>query len=319
MPDRVLTVRFYGAMKRKLRGDPWLNGLVPLTAIVGGIQGLTLGKDGTALWNHRGRLVLARVRKSAPAYQHLVFYRLRHDDLPDKINQISGAIDALDLDVNEALAEPTEIVMFVNGAVGHLVNGHAPGAGLCAAYIEEKTGVDLVFSPLVRRDVLDQIREDDQVSVVDIRVATGEVEQLGKASTSLAAAGRSAVNAPGTGSIELIYRPQPGAKEQFWDTWFSVIRQLVRTADPGTLQKVKVTRHDDTLDRTDDVDFLNAKITQAAEVAVPAGRRNVTPDVAEAAIVGAYNSLESDILEALSRAQDRGEGTEVDEGDDEDG
>lgn len=312
MAERVVTVRFYVGMKRKVRGPAWPTPTLPVNLIAERVDALTIGPDGTAFWNHRGRLVLGRVRKRTKEYVHIVFYRLRADELPDTLNFSDGQVHELDLEENEALAEPTEMLFFTNGVIGHLANHFGPGSGLCAAYTEEKTGIDMVMGALIRDDVLAQLREDDQVQAVTIRVASANVEQLGRAARSLVAAGQSAANAAGTGSVEMIYRARKGQKDRFWQTWWPRVRRIA-ALEPGTVEKLKAVRRDDTLHRDEEVDLLTARITRSTPIAITTGRRNIDPAIAEAAIVDAYNAEEPAILRALEMATDVGEGTEDEE------
>jgi len=310
MAQRVATVRFYVGLKRLRRGAPWPSDLLPVDAVVTGLSSLTRGADGTELFPYQETHIVGRVRDVTTDYAHLVFYRLRKFGIPETYDAI-GNVEVLDLDRDKSLAEPTEMLFFRNGVIGHLVNMHGPGAASAARYIEAKTGIDIVMAALLREDVLSQIRADDEVSQVVIRVASSNVEQLGKAARNMVDAGRSAATSPGTGSIELIYRPERGQKDRFWSTWYPRVRRLVGQADPGTLEKAVIVRRDD-LGRDDAVDFLTARITEQVLVEINDTTRNVVPRTAESAIASAYNADRADIEEALSLLTTENVGNEED-------
>jgi hypothetical protein len=309
--DRVATVRFYVGLKRLRRSPPWPTDTLPVDAIVTGLQALTRGAGGTELLAHQDGQLVGRVRTVTEHYAHLVFYRVRKSGYPETFDDTTGDVAVLNLDSNKSLAEPTEMLFFQSGVIGHLVNLHGPGAASSARYIEEKTGIDLVMAALLREDVLGQIRSDDEVSQVVIRVASSNVEQLGKAAANMVDAGLSASTSPGTGSIELVYRAERGQKDRFWSTWYPRVRRLVQTADPGTLERAVVVRRDD-LGRDDAVDFLTARITEQVLVVIDEQTRNVVPRTAESAIASAYNADRAAIEEAVSLVLAANVGNEAD-------
>lgn len=311
MSTRVATVRFYTGLKRLKTSPPWPTRQLPVDAVAKGLRGLTRGAGGTEAFAFDGGTLVGRLRKKTPHYAHLVFYRVRKGGYPDTFDDSTGDVAPLDLDMNKSLAEPTEMLFFMNGVIGQLVNMHGPGASSCARYVEAKTGIDFVMAPLLRDDVLEQIREDDEVSLVAVRVASSNVEQLGKAASTMRDAGLSAADAPGTGSIELIYRPAHGDKERFWDTWLPRLRRLLTRADPGTLEKVEVRRRNE-LGRDEYIDFLASRISAQVEVEISEYTLNVVPDIAETAIASAYNADRIAIEAALQllTAMDIGEDDE---------
>jgi hypothetical protein len=258
---------------------------------------------------HDGTLV-GRVRSARPKYAHLVFYRIRKSGYPDTFDDATGTVELLDLDSSKSLAEPTEMLFFRNGVIGHLVNIHGPGGSSSARYVEEKTGIDFIMAALLRGDVLNQIRQDDEVSQVILRVASSNVEQLGKAARNMVNTGRSAADAPGTGSIELTYRAERGQKDRFWSTWNPRIRRLVATADPGTLEKAVAIRRNEELGTDEAVDFLSSRITEQVQVEVSDRTRNVVPETAEATIAAAYNSALTEIEAALILLSEADKGEE---------
>lgn len=79
---------------------------------------------------------------------HLVFYRIRSDNLPQLRHGSTGDIENLDLAAEDALAEPTELLLMRSGLVVHLVHREGPPMSTAWSYVEQKTGVDAVMAAL---------------------------------------------------------------------------------------------------------------------------------------------------------------------------
>lgn len=296
---KLVHIRFYVGAKRLRRGAPWPNEILPVDHLVDQLKQLDRGVNGNEQFFHNGRVVIGDVRSVTDHYAHLVFHRIRQDNLPYLRRGATGEIEDLDLDEDDALAESTEMLFFRNGVIAHAVNRDGPGSILSAMYLEEKTGVDVVMASLLRADALAQLREDDEVPAVTIKVVSGNWRQLGGEGDSLREAARAAATAPGTGSIEMIFRAEHGKKERFWDTWRPRLTRLVAGAEPGTIEKLKVQRNDADDHQAELVDLLEAKITATRQVEVQSRSRRLRPAAAEMAMVEAYNTEQAGILAAV--------------------
>jgi hypothetical protein len=195
------------------------------------------------------------------------------------------------------------MLFFFNGVIVHAFNKNGPGSIHSAMYLEEKTGVDVVMTSLLRADALRQLHQNDEVQAVTIRVAAANWEELTPGGQSLRDAAKSAADAPGTGSIELWYRAAKGQKETFWDGWLPRIQRLVAGAAPGSIEKLKARRIDADDHHAEMVDLLNAKICTTRRVEILQPSRHLLPDAAEAAMVQAYNAEQAAILEAVDALQ----------------
>jgi hypothetical protein len=299
--ERTVTIRFYMGAKRHRSTPPWPGGIVPVDRLVDGLKQLDRGVRGNDEYEWAGKVVIGHVRDETEDYAHLVFHRIRQDNLPSMRRGATGEIEDLDLDEDDALAEPTEMLFFKNGVIAHAVNRDGPGSLLAARYLEDKTDVDIVMVPLLRPDALSQLREDDEVQAVTMKVASGDWHQLeDEADThGLRDLARGMVAAPGTGSIELIFRPERGQRDEFWRTWRP---RLLRVAASRWAEKLKV-RRSESDDRAEMVDLLEAKLAVSTPVAVQQRSRRLVPRAAERAMVMAYNHDQHQILAAVRELQ----------------
>lgn len=292
MTTRVMNVRFYGAAKR-LSPDPWAGGLLPVDEIEAGLAALNPPNDAIVV---NGQTIVGRVRSSHADYAHVVFYRIRDDLLPALRNSVTGDIEELLIDDEDALAEATEVLLCRNGLVVQLVNRDGPGITTISIYIEKATGVDAVMVALVHDDALEQLGQSPDLSAVKIRAARGSAEELGRGHASLREAGLSADRAPGTKSVELIYRAEPGRRERFRDTWMPRIRRLA--GEPG-IERLTVFAYDEEARRTDEIDLLLDKITTRAFVELTSDNRYITADAALVALLDAYDAMRYAVSPAL--------------------
>lgn len=292
MTTRTMTARFFGAAKRMSK-DPWPGCLPPLDEVGDGIDALHPPDDLVELPLYT---VVGRVRAKLDDYLHLVFYRIRQDVLPSLRDASTGDIDTLDLDGDSDLAEATEVLMFKSGLVVQLVNRDGPGINAIARYIEEVSGVDIDMVALINDDALAQLGKHPELQMVRIRAASGSEEQLAQGHESLRGAGESADRAPGTKSVELLYRAEPAAHDTFSTTWMPRLTKLL--GRPG-IERVAVTAFNANAGMYEEKDLLQDRITTKAFVELTTDNRHITEEAARDALLTAYNGMAAVVDPAL--------------------
>jgi hypothetical protein len=297
MTTRTTKVRFFGAAKR-LTKDPWPDCLPPVTKIASDVAALTAPDDLISVGQYT---IVGRLRSSHTDYAHLVFYRIRNDVLPSLRDATTGAIEAWDLDQDSDLAEATEVLLLRSGLVLQLVNRDGPGIGSIAKYIERVSTVDIDMVALLHDDPLAQLGAHPEIQMVKIRAASGSAAELAQGHASLREAGRSADRAPGTKSIEMIYRAETGQKDRFSGTWMPRIRRLL--GRPG-IERITVTQYDDDAKAAEEIDLLQDRITATAHVELTNDNRYITAGAAREALLTAYQGMKDVVDPALGALLD---------------
>lgn len=107
----------------------------------------------------------------------LRFFRLREgDDLPHKMDiaRMTSPVDVLD---GEAITDWTHVVIWPDGYAAHDPHRDAPSLVRLAVYLRDTVAQRVRFLPLFDRDLLDQLRELDELRAVELRLAKPDALQ----------------------------------------------------------------------------------------------------------------------------------------------
>jgi hypothetical protein len=131
---------------------------------------------------------------------------VRRNDLPDVESR--GRLEGLNLPANAGLFEDTHFVLFHPQMIlGMEFNFFGPRTGRLSEYLLGKCQglVDEVeFTPILRQDVRERLREIGEVSLVEIAIRRDEIALTGRLHASLRSAFDAAREVAGDGDFEIL-------------------------------------------------------------------------------------------------------------------
>jgi hypothetical protein len=212
-----------------------------------------------------------------------------------------GKLTNLVLRPTAGLAEQIHIRFFADSVAGADFNHFGPRVTRFGQFITATTGSPVAFEPLLRANVLKELDQLDEVTLIELKVDASFARGIRRHDRFLGDAISSAGRAAGGGVVQLKLSParfsrghlqRPGILQ-----WLSRI-----AADPDSTEHVHVFRvagRDG--DNELDVNLLRDKLVyRAAIVTVDDRHRVLDTEAAYAAIGHAYNELKDEINAAAS-------------------
>lgn len=281
-------------------GRPTPLDLAPLTRVRGPLRFSTSERyqdlgDGTVLgvWVDRqtgpGQLRVASIRRSG---------------LP--LVEQDGQLSALNIGARAGLYEAAHVCLFPNNIVGMEFNFYGPRVSRLANFLyltNPGACPRFVLDPLLRQDVVSQLRRLQALKVVDLQVRSSYASSLAQADESLGSAFQAAAEAGGAQTVRVVLAPEPYGRARLADRVKRFVQSVASRTDlRENAVNFTVKGWDEQTGALEAVDLLRDELVSTKRIVRLDGRsRAVDQSAAYAAVNQAYTELRED-LEAAAAA-----------------
>ncbi len=216
-----------------------------------------------------------------------------------------GNLRGLALADTAGLFEPIHVCFFPNNLVGVVYNFYGPRPSRISAYLRRVApGVCPSFElePLIRRDVLDQLRRLQWLKVMELQARTSYAEQLALADRDLGSAFEAAGRFGESEVVQLILRPEPHQRRRLHARVRQAVMELAQRGDlRENALKFVVEGYDEETERIEAIDILKGHLVSVKKIVCLDGRTRALDDsAAYRAIDEAYNEMRADLEMAAS-------------------
>jgi hypothetical protein len=227
---------------------------------------------------------------------HVSASTVRRDNLP--LRERDGHTSALPLDERDNLAEPTHCVFFESNIVGVVRSLATPGHLKASSVLSKKTGIDLIFVPMLRPEIEAMVVGAGAVSSIELRIAGSSFDaQAATAGDPVEAVHRlTSQFSGGTEATVKISAPRNKAEQWRLKDW--VVRHLESFGDNRTVRAAKVQLLDQDGERQL-VDLLNDQITQSVTMNTQSVTRHPDAEEIREAIIAAFNANRDLLLRSI--------------------
>lgn len=230
----------------------------------------------------------------------LRFVRVRRTGLPSLLDR--GTLGPLGIAAEAGLAEEIHMVFFGNNIVGSDFNFFGPRASTLAYYFEEKADTKVKLEPLLALNAADRVDRLKDVTLFDLRIRPGFVDQVRDMDDDLGAAFQAASNAGQAFDVQLVLRPRPHSRAAIGDRILGFVRRAAR--HPRIREEAtefKVRGFDSSIGRPSVIDVLSDRlVTQKRMIRQDVRSRAVIAESAYTAIQEAYSELREELAAAIS-------------------
>lgn len=219
----------------------------------------------------------------------------------------SGVLTDLNIPLSAGLVEQVHVVFFPNRIVGSEFNFHGPRLSRLSSYFSDKArGIvpPVVFEPLIRRDVTEQLDRLTDVRLFQLRIRKSYAEGIVRIDDSLGAAFQAAAQVSDADEIEITLSPKRFSRNGIGQKMIRIAKSLIGLRGiHEESQKFHVKGFDPQSQKTELVDLLSDKLIVRKQI-IRHGERSRALDSASAysAIESAYNEVreELEILRGVS-------------------
>lgn len=235
----------------------------------------------------------------------LVLGTIRRRDLPQV--EEAGRLSRLSIPGTSGLLEPAHLVFFPANIVGLVFNFYGPRMSRLSEYLAEKAPGDsssVKFVPLLKQDVLEQLRRLGDVRVLRLRIRASFVETVRQANEDLGQAFDAALRAGQADEAEVILQMDGRSQRTLTDRLLSGIVKLARhRRTRSEAEKFIVRGLDEEIGRVETIDVLRDQfVVQKQIVRLDERSRSVDPESAFEAVIEAYGTIKEQ-LEAAAAAE----------------
>lgn len=230
-----------------------------------------------------------------------IFRAIRRSGLPQV--ERGGELEDLNIPTAAGLAEAIHVVFFDHNIVGADFNFYGPRMSRLGPYLEEKAGSDEVdFEPLLRHDIIEQVRRLSDVRLVRLRVNQAGAEIARQADESLFDALGAGLRAGQAEEAEIVLRMAPHSRRPLGGNVLRTVKRLVRMPQlREATSAFTVKGFDPEHGRVEEIDVLRDHFVVAKQVVRMTSRgRAIVASSAFQAIHEAYDELRPALREAAS-------------------
>jgi hypothetical protein len=253
--------------------------------------------DGSAYLDEEETVTCAWLDRPHP-HPRLRVADIRRQDLPQL--ELGGALGPLAIDQRAGLAEQVHVTFYDNNIAGSDFNFYGPRMSRVARYLRGKAGIpEISFDYLVRRDIVHQLDQLQDIRLFQLRIAPSHVDEIGRLDDSVADMFRSAVAFGDPGRVEVILRPVPYSREPLSGRVREALRAL--TGRRETLEAADVFKTSGRVadGRIRNLDLLKDELVAEREIRrLGDGSRALDRDSVYTAIDSAYEELRADLENA---------------------
>lgn len=232
-----------------------------------------------------------------------IFRAVRRAGLPQV--ERAGELEDLNIPAAAGIAEAIHVVFFDHNIVGADFNFYGPRMSRLGPYLELKTSSDEVdFEPLLRQDIIAQVRRLTDVRLVRLRVNPAGAAIAREADRSLFDALNAGLRAGQAEEAEIVLRMAPHSRRALGGNILRAVKQLVRVPQlRESTSAFSVKGFDPEHGRVEDIDVLRDHFVVAKQVVrmTPRGRAVVATSAFQA-IQEAYQELGPALRDAASVA-----------------
>jgi hypothetical protein len=240
---------------------------------------------------------------SGTGRERLILGTIRRSGLPQV--EHSGRLLPLTIPATQGLAEAIHVVFFPHGIVGSEFNFYGPRISRLGHYLEHKANglvPAVVFEPLLRRDVLEQLRQLRDLRVVRLRIRASFADTVRAADRSLGDAFAAAAAAGQPEEVELMLKMDGRSGRSLADRLVAPIRRLAgddrlrMEASHFSVRGLAAETH-----RVEEIDILRDHFIASKQIVrVNARSRALDHSAAYEAIIEAHRELRDQLEEAAT-------------------
>ena len=242
--------------------------------------------------------VLCGIPSNGDAFS-LRFCRIRRVGLP-QLERL-GKIQELDIDADTGLLEPTHVVFFEGNIAGIEYNHYGPRASRLGPYLDKKVlheDPSIVFYPLLRRDISEQLDDLTELRVFEFRIRPSYIGAVRQADSSLADALEANWRiVDDTDSLQVILKPSKYGRRSALNKLLVPIKMLLRQHDLyENVSQFKVRGYRNDTGRVETIDLLSNYVVASKTLLRQSRRgRSLESHSVLGAIREAYIQLKDDI------------------------
>ena len=274
------------------------------------VAGLPFTPDGRYLVAADGSTLCCWVdRRTSP--QRVRIGNIRRSELPE-VEEL-GNLAPLDIPASSGLVEHVHAVFFRDGIVGVDFNFYGPRLTRFGSYLSQKAGDvggHVVFEPLLRLDVTEQLERLQDVRMFQLKIRPSYGSVVRQADQSLGGAFEAAADGTDASHVEITLTPEPHSRRSLGERLLDVTRFLGRRDDlRDNAARFHVKGLDPEPQRVEEIDVLRDQlITSRRILRLNERTRVLDPDSAYAAIEEAHRDLEHDLQQAAGIHLEHGDG-----------
>jgi hypothetical protein len=229
------------------------------------------------------------------------FSFIRKSEFPQIERQ--GDLTSLPIPNDSGIAEKIHVVFFPNNIVGSDFNLFGPRIGRLAEYLTVKAmplcNKDLIFSPLLKQNVLAEMDKYGKIRLFQLRVRRSYIESLERADQSIHDAFEACALVGNAEEIEVVLKTKDHSRGFLNNSLFSSIKRILRLPRlHEEASKFCMKGLNKTTNRIDTVDLLNDKLIAKRQIMHLDNSRALDPDSAYQAIQSAYSELQNELIRA---------------------
>lgn len=212
----------------------------------------------------------------------------------------NGRLSELTIPANAGLAEQIYVVFFANNIVGADFNFYGPRVSRLGAYLWEKarnSGPKVVFEPLIRRDVSEQLNRLTDIRLFSLRIRSSFAATIAKADKSLGAAFAAAKKMGDVQDLEIVLRPRRYSRESMGGRLLAAAKKIARIDGlREEAQNFQLKGLDSETDKVHLVDVLSDKLIVKKRIMQQDSRtRALDPASAYFSISAAYAEISNEL------------------------
>lgn len=215
-----------------------------------------------------------------------------------------GELSPLEISERTGLYEPIHIVFFPKNIVAAEFNFYGPRASRLGQYLIAKANAPAAttVAPLLRRDIMEQLRRLQDVRIFDLKVHASYTETLSQLNDDLGSAFEAAARVGDAQEIHLVLQPQAYSRNSLSQRLLGIVRRLAGESHlRENATRFHIKGFDEGTGKVEEVDVLRDQLIAKRRMVRLADRtRAIDPDSAYASIQEAYEELKDDLESAAS-------------------
>lgn len=250
-----------------------------------------------------GNVLCAWIDECKPT-AHMRLAMIRRTGLP--LLEEAGSLSPLLIADTAGLYEPIHVCFFPNNLVGVEYNAYGPRSSRISAYlyrIAPTVCPSFELEPLIRRDVMEQLRRLQRLRVMDLKIRASYAQLVAEADADLGAAFDAARRFSETDIVHLEFRPEPYQRRR----WLGgrALPAVLDLAQRADLRENALAFMVEGLDResqsVETIDILKGHLVSTKRIVrLDARSRALDPEATYTAIEEAYQDMLPDLETAAS-------------------
>lgn len=235
------------------------------------------------------------------SHPRLILGHIRRSGLP--LLESRGQLENLPIAEDQGITELIHIVFFPDNIVGFDFNFYGPRLNRLTRYLSAKapdTHPLVSFQPLLRHDVLEQLKKLKSLKMFDLRIRKSYAQKVKEADENLGKAFEMAAGLSDAEQLEIILKPERNSKKSIGTKILDGVKKLAGRDDVYTEASCfKIKGENDSTGKIDEIDLLRDQLIAKKTVAKRVGRSKALDEESVfQAIEQAYTELKGQLAQA---------------------